>query len=106
MLRASCGGRGLTLPSCPRHKRDGSSRYRGHKRRLWRKQGGTVGTFFKASPLKNFRGEAFLFFIHHSSPRKRRNFAMSENQNNQYTFENEEYRKTYWHTCSHILAQA
>ncbi len=25
---------------------------------------------------------------------------------NQYTFENEEYRKTYWHTCSHILAQA
>ncbi len=28
---------------------------------------------------------------------------MSENQ---YTFENEEYRKTYWHTCSHILAQA
>lgn len=27
-------------------------------------------------------------------------------ENNQYTFENEEYRKTYWHTCSHILAQA
>ena len=26
--------------------------------------------------------------------------------NNQYTFENEAYRKTYWHTCSHILAQA
>ena len=25
---------------------------------------------------------------------------------NIYTFENEEYRKTYWHTCSHILAQA
>ena len=25
---------------------------------------------------------------------------------NQYTFENEPYRKTYWHTCSHILAQA
>ena len=24
----------------------------------------------------------------------------------QFTFENEEYRKTYWHTCSHILAQA
>ena len=30
---------------------------------------------------------------------------MSE-ENNQYTFENETYRKTYWHTCSHILAQA
>ncbi len=27
-------------------------------------------------------------------------------ENNQYTFENESYRKTYWHTCSHILAQA
>ena len=26
--------------------------------------------------------------------------------NNQYTFENPEYRQTYWHTCSHILAQA
>ncbi len=25
---------------------------------------------------------------------------------NKYTFENEEYRKTYWHTCSHVLAQA
>ena len=23
-------------------------------------------------------------------------------ENNQYTFENETYRKTYWHTCSHI----
>ena len=25
---------------------------------------------------------------------------------NLYTFENPEYRSTYWHTCSHILAQA
>ena len=25
---------------------------------------------------------------------------------NEFTFENPEYRKTYWHTCSHILAQA
>ena len=25
---------------------------------------------------------------------------------NKYTFENEEYRKTYWHTCSHVMAQA
>ena len=25
---------------------------------------------------------------------------------NQFTFENEQYRHTYWHTCSHILAQA
>ena len=26
--------------------------------------------------------------------------------NKEFTFENEQYRKTYWHTCSHILAQA
>ncbi len=25
---------------------------------------------------------------------------------NLYTFENPEYKKTYWHTCSHVLAQA
>ncbi|MCD8051154.1 MAG: threonine--tRNA ligase [Clostridiales bacterium] len=24
----------------------------------------------------------------------------------EFTFENEQYRKTYWHTCSHIMAQA
>ena len=30
---------------------------------------------------------------------------MSE-ETNLYTFENPEYRKTYWHTCSHVLAQA
>ena len=28
-----------------------------------------------------------------------------ENEN-LYTFENPQYRKTYWHTCSHIMAQA
>ena len=27
-------------------------------------------------------------------------------EENIYTFENEAYRKTYWHTCSHVLAQA
>jgi len=30
--------------------------------------------------------------------------TMSEE--NLYTFENEAYRKTYWHTCSHVMAQA
>ena len=30
---------------------------------------------------------------------------MDDNEN-RYSFENEEYRKTYWHTCSHVLAQA
>ena len=27
-------------------------------------------------------------------------------EENIYTFENPEYRQTYWHTCSHVLAQA
>ena len=27
-------------------------------------------------------------------------------EENQFSFENPEYRKTYWHTCSHVLAQA
>ena len=27
-------------------------------------------------------------------------------EENLYTFENEQYRRTYWHTCSHVLAQA
>ena len=28
------------------------------------------------------------------------------NEEKQFTFENPEYRKTYWHTCSHVQAQA
>ena len=31
---------------------------------------------------------------------------MSEEVKNEFTFENPEYRKTYWHTCSHVRAQA
>ena len=27
-------------------------------------------------------------------------------EENKYAFENEEYRKTYWHSCSHVMAQA
>lgn len=27
-------------------------------------------------------------------------------EENKYTFENEDYRRTYWHSCSHVLAQA
>ena len=27
-------------------------------------------------------------------------------ENNEFSFENPQYRKTYWHTCSHVLAQA
>jgi threonyl-tRNA synthetase len=46
------------------------------------------------------RGEAFFV-----SPAIQGGNIMAE-ENNQYTFENEQYRKTYWHTCSHVLAQA
>ena len=31
---------------------------------------------------------------------------MDEARENKFSFENEEYRKTYWHTCSHVMAQA
>ena len=31
---------------------------------------------------------------------------MSEEVKNEFSFENPAYRQTYWHTCSHILAQA
>ncbi|MBQ2781886.1 MAG: threonine--tRNA ligase [Oscillospiraceae bacterium] len=31
---------------------------------------------------------------------------ISMSEENIYTFENKEYRQTYWHTCSHVLAQA
>ena len=31
---------------------------------------------------------------------------MSEEVKNEFSFENPEYRQTYWHTCSHVLAQA
>ena len=27
-------------------------------------------------------------------------------EENKFSFENKEYRQTYWHTCSHVLAQA
>lgn len=31
---------------------------------------------------------------------------MEENKENKFSFENPEYRHTYWHSCSHVLAQA
>ena len=37
-------------------------------------------------------------------PQYKEERTMSEE--NQYSFENETYRRTYWHTCSHVLAQA
>ena len=31
---------------------------------------------------------------------------MSEENKNEFSFENPAYRQTYWHTCSHVMAQA
>ena len=38
------------------------------------------------------------------APKEKEEKTMSEE--NLYSFENEQYRRTYWHTCSHVLAQA
>jgi len=45
-----------------------------------------------------FRGGFFI-----SAPEEG---AIIMSEENQYTFENPQYRRTYWHTCSHVLAQA
>jgi len=90
--------------SRPRNKRDGIARYSGHKRRATRKQGGTV-EYFDASPLIDIGGGAFL----HPQVKMEVNNMSEEvkiSEENQFSFENPEYRKTYWHTCSHVLAQA
>ncbi len=65
-----------------------------------RKQGGTVECVFRIPPLILHQGWDFL-----PRPVIQGGITMSE-ESNLYTFENETYRKTYWHTCSHILAQA
>lgn len=52
---------------------------------------------YKSVPLSGVRTLFILIF-------KKEEQAMAENL--MYTFENEEYRRTYWHTCAHILAQA
>ena len=51
-------------------------------------------------PTPDFQGwDIFIL-----PPNKKEETVMSEE--NLYTFENPEYRKTFWHTCSHIMAQA
>lgn len=55
----------------------------------------------RASPL-NTSGVRRVFLC---LPQKKGRITMSD-ENFQYSFENPEYRKTYWHTCSHIMAQA
>ena len=54
------------------------------------------------TPETNVRGGDFFILSHPELFKEE--FPMSEE--NIYTFENKEYRQTYWHTCSHVLAQA
>ena len=46
-------------------------------------------------------GDGIIFM---PSPMKKEENTMSEE--NLYTFDSPEYRKTFWHTSSHIMAQA
>ena len=67
------------------------------------KQGGTVELF--ASPLVETGVRRFCFAPGRRGRQRKGDIAMSE-EKKEFSFENEEYRQTYWHTCSHIMAQA
>ena len=71
--------------------------------RLVCKQGGTVELF--ASPLVETGVRRFCFAPGRRGRQRKGDIAMSE-EKKEFSFENEEYRQTYWHTCSHIMAQA
>ena len=71
--------------------------------RLVCKQGGTVELY--ASPLIKTGVRRFLFCPGRKHRQRKGDSIMSE-ENKEFSFENEEYRQTYWHTCSHIMAQA
>jgi threonyl-tRNA synthetase len=63
-------------------------------------QGGTV---LAAAPLTTASEVFFIFRIERDPDTSLEETAMEENR---FSFENPEYRQTYWHTCSHIMAQA
>ena len=70
-----------------------------------RNQGGTVE--YLQYPTPDFVqgvGIFYTFPTQYKAVRIRRNGGIF--MENEFTFENPEYRKTYWHTCSHIMAQA
>jgi threonyl-tRNA synthetase len=70
-----------------------------------RNQGGTVE--YLPYPTPDFVqgvGIFYTFPTQYKAVRIRRNGGIF--MENEFTFENPEYRKTYWHTCSHIMAQA
>ena len=67
------------------------------------KQGGTVELY--ASPLTKTGVRRFVLPQGRKDRRRKGDITMSE-EIKEFSFENEEYRQTYWHTCSHIMAQA
>ena len=71
--------------------------------RLVCKQGGTVELY--ASPLTKTGVRCFVLPQGRKDRRRKGDITMSE-EIKEFSFENEEYRQTYWHTCSHIMAQA
>ena len=71
--------------------------------RLVCKQGGTVELY--ASPLTKTGVRRFVLPQGRKDRRRKGDITMSE-EIKEFSFENEEYRQTYWHTCSHIMAQA
>ena len=47
-----------------------------------------------------------VIFARHTGNTKTEDIKMEEKTENKFSFDNPEYRHTYWHTCSHVLAQA
>ena len=99
--RCSVGMAALTTSELRIERRPaGFSRYRGIERQRELQAGWNRGIEELYPTPELLRGGIFSYL-----PQiLKEAIAMSEENN--YTFENEAYRKTYWHTCSHVLAQA
>ena len=72
-------------------------------------QGGTVlirtlGAF--CAPRVFLISRRAVIFARHTGNTKTEDIKMEEKTENKFSFDNPEYRHTYWHTCSHVLAQA
>ena len=72
-------------------------------------QGGTVlirtlGAF--CAPRVFLISRCAVIFARHTGNTKTEDIKMEEKTENKFSFDNPEYRHTYWHTCSHVLAQA
>ena len=99
--RCSVGMAALTTSELRIERRPaGFSRYRGIERQRELQAGWNRGIEELYPTPEPLRGGIFSYLPQISKEA----IAMSEENN--YTFENEAYRKTYWHTCSHVLAQA